>query len=198
MGISPQMVSKNANKGKIKKLKNGKYNTEDRLNKFYIKERQEAIAVSELINKTPNTKDVKKSGKISIPTTNVGNPNESSVLSKLKEREYKLEKIKWTAMNERLKAEEKQGLLVEVELVQEIFNKIGMIVNNDLLQRGQRDSNLICGLLGVSDPDKILEIKSMLEASDIRTIQSIKQATKSFSRELKKRIKQQREQSEGI
>lgn len=192
------MVSKNTKKGKIKKLKSGKYDTEDRVNKFYIKERQEIMAAEDKTQDLTIKDPVKTDGKISVPTNSTPNINIDNVHDMLLSKKYKLEKEKWAAKNEQLKAEKEMAILVEVELIQEVFNKIGSIANNDLLQRGQRDSNLICGLLGISDTDKILEVKELLEKSDIRTIYSIKQATKGFSRELKKRIRQQRESNEEL
>lgn len=195
------MVSKNVEKGKVVKVKSGKtfkYDTENRVNKLYIKERQEIMAAEGKTHNIAEKETVRTNGKISVPTISTPEINEDAVNNRLLSKKYKLEKEKWNATNERLKAEKEMAILVEVELIQEVFNKIASVVNNDLLQRGQRDSNLLCGLLGVSDKNKILQVKEHLEASDIRTIKSIKDTVKTFNKELKKRIREQRGNDEEV
>jgi len=186
-----QMISKKVKLCELNRLADGKFDTDDSLNKLYLIERadkRKEITKSEQVETKPVTERAKP---VNIIKQNAGFSHDPSLGDDmLSERDWKIQKLKWDAENSRLKAETEQGKLVERDLVEALFYKIGTIMNNDLLQRGERNAAIIAGKFEIADDEKVIEIRQMLEEDDMRTIKAIKSELKQFSKEMRKRAKE--------
>lgn len=190
-GTSPQMISKNVKLLKLNRLPDGKFDTEDPMNRLYLIDRTEKErenTKNEQVETDSVTERADPVRKIKQNRNFRHDPNLAD--DAYSERDWKIQKLKWDAENSRLKAETEQGKLVERDLVEALFYKIGTIMNNDLLQRGERNAAIIAGKFEIADAEKVIEIRHMLEEDDMRTIKAIKSELKQFSKEMRKRAKE--------
>jgi hypothetical protein len=85
-----------------------------------------------------------------------------------------------TALKIRVERQQRMGLLIERKLVSVTFGKLYQIDTNELRPIGAALSPEIAGVLGVDDPEKILQVEQIIDAKVMKVLAHIQRLMNDF------------------
>ena len=88
--------------------------------------------------------------------------------------DYDLEKIKAQTNQINIKIAQDLKILVARELIEKAFGSISGIILNHFFPLGDRLSSVICGELAITDPEKISNVKKIIDKEVMRGLNEFK------------------------
>lgn len=85
-----------------------------------------------------------------------------------------------TALKTRVERQQRMGLLIERKLVSVTFGKLYQIDTNELRPIGAALSPEIAGVLGVDDPEKILQVEQIIDSKVMKVLAHIQRLMNDF------------------
>jgi hypothetical protein len=187
-GVSKVAILKAIKSGKLALTKNKKIDDKSPLALSYLRiqldKSKKSLATETIkavkLKKTPKTKNKpakqSKPPKSKIPLNNPEYDEEQQKIieavadKELIDAEYKkvqTEKIK-------ISNAEKLKLLVPIDFIKKKFGKISSIILNYFFPMGERLAPIVCGMCGVTDPEKIQEVKNKINDEITRALSEFK------------------------
>ena len=167
-GVSRNAISKQAFNGKLNKTENGKYDLSDPDNFDYFEKKRALKIEKEKQHPVRKTTPKKKTSKLKVEniggqkkTIDFDRPPENSISSAASRREYEIEKIKYEVLLKKVQYEKEMRSIITREEIQHVWNKI-FKASSYFGDFGQRYAAEWGSALGVSEPDKILDLEKMI------------------------------------
>jgi hypothetical protein len=85
-----------------------------------------------------------------------------------------------SALKTRVEREHKRGLLIERSTVQTVFGRLHTIDVNELRTLGAKLAPDVAGLLGVDDPEKLLQVEKRIDDEVLKSLAHIKRVLNDF------------------
>lgn len=181
-GVSRQAVQQAVKKQKIRTImvgKRPKIDLHDGLTMQYLKDDNVARvnSNSNTYVKTPDEKPVApiQNEKTERPLVDEAREiKDSATTGAGTKYDYEIQRLRSITTKLNIEVAEKMGTLILRDKVETIFDSMIGVVHNYFLPIGDRVSEIVAGKLGVSDPNIMSEIKSVIDVEITRGLTKIK------------------------